>query len=357
MIQYFFISSPLHLMMAANVALQHPQAENVAILIAKSRGTGERFRAIAEQFPDLFARVFDLSADATGGRRARASLFRTLDAEFTRPMEARVFTGNDRRIEFQYAMHAATRAGATVEGIYLDEGAVTYAGHKSMNNLAHRFIDPLFKKLVYGFWYKQALTTGTSAWIQTALVAFPDAVHPLLKHKRLEAIDPAPFKTPPFRALAAAMLGDADKIRRQLCGIKLVLTLPHEGAYLRNPDPFREIGRILLGRFASSKIAVKAHPRIARPDLVPDLFPGVVLLDSAAGMEAMLPLLDDGCIVAGDVSSTLLTTRWLRPDLPVLALDTGTPAPDSLLRLFARLGIPRVDPAALADRLANMVKG
>ncbi len=272
-------------------------------------------------------------------------------------MEARVFTGNDRRIEFQYAMHVATRANPSIEGIYLDEGAVTYAGHKSMNNIAHRFIDPLFKKLVYGFWYKTAPTTGTSAWIQTDLVAFPEAVHPLLKRKRIEAIDPAPFKTPAFRALAAAMLGDAEKIRGQLRGIKLVLTLPHEGACLRNPEPFRAIGRILLGRFAASEIAVKAHPRITRPALIPDLFPGAVLLDPAAGMEAMLPLLDDGCIVAGDISSTLLTTRWLRPDLPVLALNTGSTAPEALLRLFARLDIPRVDPAGLADWLARSEPG
>ncbi len=345
MTDYFFISSPLHVLMAANLAVQNPQNEKKAVVISKSPAAGARTSALLRRFPDLFGAVLDLSA-------GRAAAFGALRAEFSRPGPARLFTGNDRRIEFQFAMHLASRGDQTPEGIYLDEGAVTYVGHKSMFRIAHRFFDPAFKKIRYGFWYRPALTTGTSAWIQTACVAFPDLVHPLLKTKRIVAIDSAPFKFPRFKDLACAMLAGHDDYRDRLRGIGAVLTLPHEAAYLHRPEPYREIFRQLQTRFSASEIAIKPHPRIAQPVVLPELFPGALLLDHAVGMEALLPLLKDDCVVAGDISSTLLTTRWLRPDLPVVAFQARETPPATLVNLYAALKIPLLDPRQLTKWLA-----
>ena len=346
MTDYFFISSPLHVLMAANVSLQNPQNDKKAAVVSKSPAAGARTAELLRRFPDLFGGVLDLSA-------GRAAALAALRAEFSRPGPARLFAGNDRRIEFQYAMHLASRGGQTPEGIYLDEGAVTYVGHKSMFRIAHRFLDPAFKKIRYGFWYRPALTTGTSAWIQTACVAFPDLVHPLLKTKRIVAIDPAPFKLPRFKDLACAMLAGHDDYRDRLRGIGAVLTLPHEAAYLHRPEPYREIFRQLQARFPASEIAIKPHPRIAQPAVLPELFPGALQLDHAVGMEALLPLLKDDCVVVGDVSSTLLTTRWLRPDLPVVALSGQAEPPQVLRRLYDSLRIPLVAPEQLSAWLAR----
>ena len=346
MTDYFFISSPLHVLMAANVSLQNPQNDKKAAVVSKSPAAGARTAELLRRFPDLFGGVLDLSA-------GRAAAFAALRAEFSRPGPARLFAGNDRRIEFQFAMHLASRGGQTPEGIYLDEGAVTYVGHKSMFRIAHRFLDPAFKKIRYGFWYRPALTTGTSAWIQTACVAFPDLVHPLLKTKRIVAIDPAPFKLPRFKDLACAMLAGHDEYRDRLRGIGAVLTLPHEAAYLHRPEPYREIFRQLQVRFPASEIAIKPHPRIAQPAVLPELFPGALQLDHAVGMEALLPLLKDDCVVVGDVSSTLLTTRWLRPDLPVVALSGQAEPPQVLRRLYDSLRIPLVAPEQLSAWLAR----
>ncbi len=351
MTDYFFISSPLHFLIAANIAIQNPQNGPVAVLISKDRQAAASYRLAAGKFPAVFGRVIDLSEMTSQGRMARSAAFKRLGAEFTQPMEARLFTGNDRRMEFQYAMHIASRARARIEGIYMDEGAVTYVGHKSVHSIQHRYLDPFFKKLFYGFWYKHAVTTGTSAWIRTAYVAFPDSVHPLLKRKRLVAIAAEPFKTQLFRSLVSAMLEQNGIDGAMLRDIRLVLTLPHEGAYLDRPAMYQQISQSLRAHFAPSLIAIKPHPRITNQDILARMFPGMAVLDHRVGMEMLLPLLKDDCIVAGDISSTLLTTRWLRPDLPVLALIDQYAPLGTLHTLYESLHIPKVAPSQLGDWL------
>ena len=355
MLDLFFISSPLHMLMAANLSLSEPERVHVAIMIAKQAAAQARHAAIAERFPELFNRVVMLPAPGRwrGTFRARGGI-RILEDLIADADAIRIFTGNDRRMEFQYAMHIATRRGRQVEGIYLDEGAVTYTGHKSMHRIQHRYIDPCFKKVCHGFWYRNAITTGASAWIETACVAFPDAVHPLLRGKRLKPIALAPFKTDALKALAAAMLDGHADYSELLGGIKFLLTLPHEGSYRRHPDRYRAIDRALGAAIPPATVAIKPHPRITDPGMVARMFPGAVVLDHRVGMEAMLPLLNDTCIVAGDISSTLLTTRWLRPDLTVVAIAGREAAPAGLLKLYDRLRIPVVPPADLPAWLATL---
>ncbi len=350
---YFFISSPLHLLMSGCISIQSPAEEKIAIMIAKNPAARIRLQEIAGRDPDIFNRVLCIPPTGAASRREiRTSVFRILRDEFDKPMQARILTGNDRRIEFQYAMHIARRAGSQVDGVYVDEGAVTYSGHKSMYSIQHRYIDPFFKKLFYGFWYSNALTTGASSWIHTVYAAFPEAVHPLLTCKHVIPIDVSPFKAQPMKALASAMLDGHPDYPGILGGIKAVYTLPHEGAYAGCPDVYRAIGRQLCQYFKPSEIAIKPHPRITRPDLPVRMFPGAVLLDHRIGMEAILPLLGDGCVVVGDISSTLLTTRWLRPDLTVLALVPGQGAVGGMEDLYRRLGIPMVQGRQLGELLS-----
>ncbi len=349
MTDFFFISSPLHLMMAANMVIRQPSAERVAVLIAKSAAANTRYAAFLRQVPLLFSEVVVVPPpERRLCRFSRSPAARLLRQVFERPMAARIFTGNDRRIEFQYAMHIASRINRDVEGLYLDEGAVTYTGHKSMHSIQHRYVDPLFKKLVYGSWYRQAMTTGTSAWVDTVYAAFPSAVHPLLRGKKVLPIDPAPFATDAFKALALAMLNGHEEYREGLRGIRVVITLPHEGSYINRPARYQAISRDLAAVFEPAQIAVKPHPRITDAGLVRQMFPGALLLDHTVGMEALLPLLGGRCLVVGDISSTLLTTRWLRPDLPVVAvLSPDTPA-GALGGLYETLHIPMLAPEALA---------
>lgn len=352
---FFFISSPLHFFIAANIALQCPSHQRTAIIIGKNREFCDHYAAAASDFADIFDEVIALpgSAGRFGSFKGKGRLRKLRDI-FSRPMAVRIFTGNDRRIEFQYAMHMATRVNGPVEGIYMDEGIVTYIGHKSMNRFQHRFVDPVLRKLFYGPWWKNASTTGTSAWITSAYVAFPAAVHPLLRRKELVAIDTAPFRTERFKALAARLLVSKAQWLTELDDVKVVITLPHEDFYLQQTDIYRNIAIQLKKYSDPTAIAVKAHPRIRNHAVLAEMFPGCILLDNTIGMEILLPLLGNHCVVLGDISSTLLTARWLRPDLPVIALDIYANAPTELIRLYQALDIPLVAEEQLHKALTEI---
>jgi hypothetical protein len=128
----------------------------------------------------------------------------------------------------------------------------------------------------------------------------------------------------------------------------VVITLPHEGSYINRPARYQAISRDLAAIFDPARIAVKPHPRITDTGLVRQMFPGALLLDHTVGMEALLPLLDERCLVMGDISSTLLTTRWLRPDLPVVAVLAPDASAEALGGLYETLRIPMLAPGALA---------
>ncbi len=352
MTDYFFISSPLHFLIAANISIQSVRNESVLVIMARDGGIADRFRLAAEQHPDIFNRIIVLPIEANQGRRTRSPRFRAIKELFSVAGQARLFTGNDRRLDFQYAMHVATESGARPQGIYMDEGAVTYMGHKSMNRIAHRYIDPLFKRLFIGRWYQPAITTGASAWVDTLYAAFPEHVHPLLKKKPLVAIASEPFATPQFKALARDMLPDGEASAEALRGIKVVVTLPHEASYIHAPATYEAISGHLLAHFEPSQVAIKPHPRITDRDLLTRLFPGAILLEPTVGMEVLLALLDEDCLVAGDISSTLLTTKWLRPSLPVVALMVHAAPPELMTDLYTALEIPMVAPEALPEWLS-----
>ena len=347
MTDYFLISSPLHFLIAANISIQDTAYESVLVIMARDAGMADGFRAVAETHPEIFNRVIMLPHESRRSRCTSAPRFRAVKALFSDIGEARIFTGNDRRLEFQYAMHIATQTGARPQGIYMDEGAVAYMGHKSMDSFAHRHIDPLFKKLFIGRWYKHALTTGASDWVDTIYAAFPEHVHPLLKKKTLVAIDPAPFFSPPFKALVADMLPDSAELTELLRGVKVVVTLPHEASYINAPQTYEAISRHLREHFAPSQIAIKPHPRIEDQHILERMFPGATILEKTTGMEALLALLSEDCLVAGDISSTLLTTKWLRPTLPIVALLVHDSPPELMTTLYTALQIPMVTPEKL----------
>ncbi len=353
---YYLISSSLHLCLAASIALRHPDHRSTAVIMTRSAATAARFAQAARGTPDVFDAVAVLEPPPGAGRWARRrALYRQIEALVAHPAAMRIFTGNDRRLEYQYAMHVASRAGARVEGVYMDDGAATYVGQKAMHSFAHRHLEPLVRKLMHGWWFKDAVTQGTSAWTTSVYVAFPQAVHPLLKRKQIVGIDVSPLRSEAFLRLVAALTDDFDALRRTLDGVRIVVSLPKESHYLDHPDTQQHLWAQLTARCQPDRIAVKPHPRSSRLDVLAERFPGARLIDKNVGWEFLLALLPDGCAVVGDVSSTMITTRWIRPDLPVVATRPLQGVPPARQSLYDAIGIPVVDVVALDGMLRSRV--
>ncbi|CAA0102433.1 Uncharacterised protein [Zhongshania aliphaticivorans] len=351
--RYYFISSPLHFCVASSIALQHQDDLNIAVMVPGSQTFLKKYGGAAEQSSDIFGKVAYL-AERTGKLNitARKSWFASYQTLFGDQQEVAIYTGNDRRPEFQSAMYWLVTQGKKPDAYYMDEGTVTYIGHKSMHSIQHRYIDPLLKKLLYGELWKNALTTGSSPWIATACVAFPDLVHPRLKEKTLLPIDVAAFSDEKFLDMARTIAA-LDKDQQTLLDhVSLVLTLPYEAYFIKQRHRYAELATQLKTMFSLDQMAIKPHPRISKPELLSETFPGFQVLDSSVGMELLVPLLNAECAIVGDVSSVLLTAKWLRPTMPIFALAQDEDASSKLAEIYQKLDIPIVAMEELASQLA-----
>ena len=341
MINYFFISSPLHFFVATNLALSHKNDTNVALFISKNKTIAQKYGNATEHFSDIFEHTLDLTIDDSQKKYKQRHLrFKQIEALLSTTPPDRIFTGSDRRMEFQFTMHKATQVNENVKGIYLDDGTVSYLGHKSINSIFHRYIDPLMKKLVYGFWWKNALTTGSSDWISTAYLAVPKDAHPLLSTKELIALDTTYFACEQFLQVNEFLVAEYTELTTiDFSKVKAVVCLPNESFYLNDPDFLQKIKSAITKQYPLSDIAIKAHPKSHNMALLSKVFPSSTPLPHTLGMELLLPKLSDETLIIGDVSTALLTAKWLKPKVSVQAYELDSAISKNLKTLFTSLGI------------------
>lgn len=337
---YYFISSPLHFLFAVNMAIQHRDMRNVAVLTSRLEGNVKLMSEVIRRDGQVFCDV--LTFEGRPGRskhqerKRRMQVLRDYLAE--RPA-AKLFTGTDRHVEFQYAMHLARRRDPTVEGIYLDEGTHTYLGARRMHRLQHKYGDLLLKWLYYGTWWKSPVIIGSSAWISTVHAVFPDLVHPMYreKGKTILPVDRQSFSDPAFERITRILMDVTGIDRAAVADVDYVLILTHDTHY---EDAWAHIERImttLSAHCAPERIAIKAHPRSKLLAQLRQKYPGSVHLDNRVGFELMLPLFNERCVFIGDVTTVLFTIKWFMPDRRVLAIEVAQPSIEHYLEPMQQL--------------------
>jgi hypothetical protein len=339
----YFASTILHLYAAAVIAAERPDQQAHLIFIDQPEGKPFPLYELVQQWPESpFASVqlfYGRFPGLLNKLRKRKQLFRKLHAVMTDLRPAHIFVGNDRRIEFQYSMHVATELGCDSIGHYMDEGTFTYIGRKASSGFADAVLDNLVKKLSYGNWWKNPPTVGGSDWITHVHAAFPEQIHPLLRGKQVHPLTASGFTSPAMLSLSAAMMAHYGFDPAALQQIDVLFTLPHESLFEKDPDYRLRLLKVLEHMIQDRKqIAVKYHPRNSGPDILELGSRGIQLLPASISFEALLPHLPEHCEVWGDVSSTLLIAKWLRPELVANSLQTGTTNPE-FLRLFRNIGV------------------
>lgn len=256
-------------------------------------------------------KLVSFKACGKGKRKQRKQTLNKIEALLSDMNPSRIYTGNDRRIEFQYSM---ARAIHSPTGVYLDDGTYTYLGRKT-SYFKDQLFDNLVKKLIYGFWWKQPETIGASDWIQEAYIAFPQFACPPLQKKIIHQL-PLNLVTEEFSQLSNACLKDKADLQR-VNSIKGLVLLPHDSVLIQSTLlKIREWCKSVNG-----PIAFKHHPRTTNKEAFSTAIPDESYeLPCTIPMEVMLPLLSEKTHIIGDISTALLTTKWLRPELDVTAV-------------------------------------
>ncbi|RTE67151.1 hypothetical protein EH243_02795 [Amphritea opalescens] len=336
----YFVSTLLHLFTATAIAGERSDEKAVLVFIDQPEGATPQIVELVQQWAlSPFAEQHLFFGRLKGGLsklKKRRRLFSDLKDLIERLSPGHLFVGNDRRIEFQYAMHIASSQAQTVTGHYMDEGTFTYVGREASSGLGDVVVDNLLKKLFYGFWWKNPVTVGASAWIKEIHVAFPELIDSRLHGKVKHCLSADSFQSDALQQLSQMMLQVNGVTKEQIHGLDVLITLPHESLFEKNTG-YRDKVLTLINGLEGS-IAVKYHPRNSGEDAL-NLQPlGIQLLPSSISYEAILPLLNSDVTVIGDVSSTLLLTRWLRPEIKTVSYRNGTEN-KKFEQLFHDLGV------------------
>jgi len=339
----YFASTILHLYAAASIAADREDETAHLIFIDQPEGKEFPLYSIVKSWknsPFESVQLFHGRFNGLINKLAkRKLLFKQLEEVVNELKPANIFVGNDRRIEFQFSMHITTRLNLNTQGHYMDEGTFTYVGRKASSSFGDSFIDNWLKKLSYGLWWKNPKTVGESDWINQVHVAFPDLIDERLKKKSVKQLNSASFTDRNMLELSKLILNFYKVNTESLLNLDALYTLPHESLFNKNPGYkhtlLRKIDEMKAMGF---KVAAKYHPRNSAPDVLELSKSDVALLPAGVSFEAMLPLLPPTCHIVGDLSSTLLIARWLRPELQVTSVCSGENSPE-FIKLFDALSI------------------
>jgi len=304
-----------------------------------ARGAPDRARGAAQ----FFRRI----AIKRALRRETLARIAMHDAELA---PVRVWVGNDRKVETQYALHLAAPRALGRPGEYLDDGLYTYLGDLRQRPLT-RTLDAWVKRVTYGGWWQQRAHVGTTTWIAHAWLAMVQAAPPAYAQAQVRTLPRAWFEGRAWLRLAVAAARAFKVDRRQLASCTQLWVLPHSNLLRASPvlletlrARLREAVSDNCGEAAArgARIALKYHPREVDAD------PGgltthgaVLMLPAPLPMELLLPLLPRGALLEGEASTALLAAHWLRPDLEVRSFGTAAhPYAQAAERLLAGMCQP-----------------
>ncbi len=360
-VELYLCSTPLHILNAVAIASGHRrQSEHHIWLIDQPVITDNPYYQLLMSWKDSPFSSCRITQGRVKGLRQKLGNRRRVFAEIATLVRQirpdRIYTGNDRRIEFQYAMHHCEDNGCNTTGIYMDEGTFTYVGRAASASFSDRVVDNWLKKVTYGFWWQNPPTIGGSGWISEVYAAFPEHVHTLLKDKTLVPLQDCFRDNPTVTSFCSRLVSQFGADAGSLTSLTAVLTLPHESIIDRLPG-YREAMLQVLSELTSQgvRVGVKYHPRNSNPDILnAGKQDGCYVIPYRIPFEALLPLLPEKSIIIGDVSSTLINSRWLKPDANILSLhNNAVPEAELFSRFFAQIGVETLE---ISDLLTSVQK-
>ena len=156
----------------------------------------------------------------------------------------------------------------------------------------------------------------------------PRSVNSVAKRARrkkiIKQLDSDAFTSSSMMQLSTSILDFYAFDSTKLSHLDALFTLPHESLFTDNTDYRNQIlAQIKDLKDQGLQVAAKYHPRNSDPDALNLDAAGVELIPAGISFEAILPLLPKKTHIVGDLSSTLLIARWLRPELEVTSIYSG----------------------------------
>jgi hypothetical protein len=204
--------------------------------------------------------------------------------------------------------------------IYVEEGAGAYDSSplREKKNFLKRFLAKIF----YGRWWKEVRIGGGSPWVDKKMIRFPEFLRPEFRGKEIVTIKREDFMRLKDDTLFLNFIRKLSITEKELNQINILFVLPHSDFFIAG-ERYKELIKEIL-KLAQShklKVAVKYHPREPFKDFFGIRGKEVIILPKALPLELFYLFSPDSLkFVIGDVSSGLLTAKWLLNNVKVVSI-------------------------------------
>lgn len=253
-----------------------------------------------------------------------------------------IYIFNEYRPVHQAAVYWGKRRHRGAVAYATEDGASDYKSQPLFERLS--LADRTFRALFYGWWYRNVRWRGTSPWVDRHLLTHADLVTDPPHDRPVEQLPLSPFQGAAMRMLATAYLAERGLSKVDVAGLDGVVFLTRSER-VADPPAYGAVLRDLIDRAAAERVslAVKYHPGEKRRDPFGFADDGSVVT-LPGGLASEFLFVHPACrlrYVVGDLSTTLLTCRWLRPETAAISVAPIVGRDDpQLLETFGKLGIP-----------------
>jgi len=340
----FMPMTPYHVFLSCGVALGEHRGERNHLIVIEDfpgadilvesvmRWSHSPFRGIT-----LHAGTLGRGSDLTRGLAIQRSSRRLVKMVSDAPID-RLYVFNDARADEQAVIrHVAKRRPAT-RIVCLEDGLAMYAS--ALLSRRDSNLKRLGKRLLYGRDLHLPDAIGSSPWIHEARLAYVSLARRELAGKCLKPLPFDVFSGTEMRALAdeycERMSVEAGRTDR----IEVLVLLPHP-ELIAHDDETEKLYRSICVEAArcNRSVALKQHPRDRHGVLFTD--DRAVLVPRGLAAEFLfLSRRDEIRFVFGDLSSALMSARWLLPSAKTVSVARLLACADSgLTSVFDRIGV------------------
>lgn len=343
----FIAFTPYHILLSCGIALdQSDLADNCLFIVSDFSDVEPLIHSLEGWNYSPFAQIECLPGIYGQDRKYRRRFISrknltTITEFINKHQVSRIYVFHDGRAEAQAALHFAKKDNRDAVGTYVEDGAGAYSSHVPTKRPLHTL---LLGKLFYGPWWEGVDVLGTSRWIDEVKAIFPRLVRPELRLKHVTSIPRHALlelrnQEWPYKYLEALGMQIAE-----LEHLEAVLVVAHSEFAARISGYKQAIEDFLaIAKSQALRLAIKYHPREPLTNFLSVAeAEGISILPQSVPIELVYIIASEKIrFVIGDISTSLLTAKWLLSNVTVVSIAPLLGQSDSqpLIKVFRELDI------------------
>jgi len=338
----FFVSTPLHILNSLTIALDQYNFDNcILVFIDQPKDKENHYYNVLKNWKKSpFNKIlYYHSAGNLNKYQHRKNIFNDLKLKLNKINFSKIYTSNDRRIEFIFSYKMLKKRNTNIKCTYIDDGIMSYVVHKYSWESP---IEIAIKKLYYGLWYNRSQIVGSSKFIDSSIVAFPKFVHKYLKNTKPIMLNSEYFKNDLFLSFLKIIL---KSFKQNINDFDLILILPHQIELKKYWKFYNQLKKDLVNsKNLFSRIGIKYHPFQKGDPLNFKDINNFSIINSDIAFECIVPYLKNNITIIGDVSTAMIYAKLIKKNINVVLIKNKNDIRLNKLRpLLDEIGVDEFD--------------